>query len=309
MSFMKLVHFSIIDHHTSQHFTRYLQTMQPALYSGRIMPMHKKQTNWHEAAVCAIQITLRDYEHLLEYLKEYPLGKNAYRIDLLVIRKCTAERIPHSIARIFQSYNLFEIKGVHSSVTVRSYYKTVGYASLLIAANEPSPPYSRRDISISFLCRRNPLKLFNHLTKDCKKTVADPSSRIYYIGEDIYPVQVIVSKELPPEEALYLPCLTDRALAEQLAEDYSRHLGQQAYETYMNQLTFANKRQEGDTNMAICCEGIFALYGTSSKEIAAKAVAPVKAELDRTSSELSNAQNQIEYLQRLLEQHGIAYHC
>ncbi len=289
--------------------------------------MHKKQTNWHEAAVCAIQITLRDYEHLLEYLKEYPLGKNAYRIDLLVIRKCTAERIPHSIARIFQSYNLFEIKGVHSSVTVRSYYKTVGYASLLIAANEPSPPYSRRDISISFLCRRTPLKLFKHLTKDCKKTVANPSPGIYYIGEDIYPVQVIVSKELPPEEALYLRCLTDRltdrALAEQLAEDYSQHLGQQAYETYMNQLTFANKRQEGDTNMAICCEGIFALYGTSSKEIAAKAVAPVKAELDRTSSELnrtsselnrtsnelSDAQNQIEYLQRLLEQHGIAYHC
>ncbi len=63
----------------------------------------------------------------------------------------------------------------------------------------------------------------------------------------------------------------------------------------------------------MCCEGIFKLYGTSSKEIAAKAareaVAPVLEELDRASHELSDVKRQNSYLRQLLEQHGIAYNC
>lgn len=46
----------------------------------------KRRTNWHEAAVCAIQIELRDYVDLLDFQPEYALGKNNYRIDLLVIK-------------------------------------------------------------------------------------------------------------------------------------------------------------------------------------------------------------------------------
>ena len=42
------------------------------------------RVNWHEAAVCALQIDLRDYNDLLEYITEYVLGKNGLRIDLLV---------------------------------------------------------------------------------------------------------------------------------------------------------------------------------------------------------------------------------
>ena len=49
------------------------------------MTLHR--TNWHEAAVCAIQIDLRDYAHMLEYHPEYTLSNNKNRIDLLVIRK------------------------------------------------------------------------------------------------------------------------------------------------------------------------------------------------------------------------------
>lgn len=47
----------------------------------------KRHVNWHEAAACAVQIELRDYEHMLDFQTEYILGRNSYRIDLLVIRK------------------------------------------------------------------------------------------------------------------------------------------------------------------------------------------------------------------------------
>lgn len=230
--------------------------------------MKKTRTNWHTAAVCAVMITFREYSQHLKYHSEYRLLKNMCRIDLLVICKAPDIAIPHCLARIFRSHNLFEIKGLHSSVTIHTYYKTIAYAALLITENEKEAPYTRNEISLSFLCHRYPKKLLRHLTEDCKKTVAKASNGIYYVSEDTFPVQIILIRELSPTDALYLRCLTDRLddarLVEQLAEDYSRHQEQPEYEEYMNQLANANCSTEGGTLM--CCEGIFRLYGTSSKE-------------------------------------------
>lgn len=292
--------------------------------------MSKKRTNWHEAAVCAIQITLRDYAHLLEYYPEYALGKgktslqNAFRIDLLVIRKLSEEAIPHSIAKIFKSHNLFEIKGVHSSVTVNAYYKTIGYASLLIALNGSSAPYARQDISLSFLCRRYPRKLIRHLTKDCGKAVANPSPGVYYIKEDIYPVQIIVTKELPAEDALYLRCLTDQLseqpLLDSLMEDYSRHQELPAYTNYMNQLTNANIPPKGERTMY--CEAIVNLYHTYTQDIAEEAARKahdedavlfqqttqkLNQELNLLKAKSQNDTKELERLKALLNQHNIAF--
>ncbi|MCM1388335.1 MAG: hypothetical protein NC231_13485, partial [Bacillus sp. (in: Bacteria)] len=97
----------------------------PQVTSGK-----KHNTNWHEAATCAIQIELQEYKHLLQFQSEYVLGKNNYRIDLLIIKKLSGQIIPKNIARIFKTYNLFEIKGIGSCLNTDSYYKTIGYAGL-----------------------------------------------------------------------------------------------------------------------------------------------------------------------------------
>ena len=76
------------------------------------------RVNWHEAAACAVQIELRDYEHMLDFQTEYMLGHNSYRIDLLVIRKLSDLPIFKNIAHNFKAYNLFEVKGFHSSLSV-----------------------------------------------------------------------------------------------------------------------------------------------------------------------------------------------
>lgn len=78
----------------------------------------KPHVNWHEAASCAFQIELKDYSEFLEYITEYNLGKKSYRIDLLIIKKLTDEIIPKNIARIFRTFNLLEIKGIGSSVSI-----------------------------------------------------------------------------------------------------------------------------------------------------------------------------------------------
>ena len=62
---------------------------------------HKKsRVNWHEASSCAFQIELKDYSDILEYITEYVLGKNSYRIDLLIIKKLMDKPIPKNIALI-----------------------------------------------------------------------------------------------------------------------------------------------------------------------------------------------------------------
>lgn len=134
-------------------------------------PSGKHNTNWHEAAVCAVQIELRDYSHLLEYLTEYPLGKNSFRIDLLLIKKLSEQPIPKNIAKIFRTFNLFEIKGLGSSINTDCYYKTIGYAGLLIDQMGRTNQYVNIDISLSFLCLHYPNHLMNHLKKKRKLTV------------------------------------------------------------------------------------------------------------------------------------------
>ena len=258
----------------------------------------RPRVNWHEAACCALQIELRDYSELLEYIEEYVLGKNHYRIDLLVIKKLTNQVISKNIALIFKTFNLFEIKGVGSSVGIDTYYKTIGYAGLLIDQTGKKDQYSCLDVSLSFLSCYYPRKLMKHLREERKLSVEKISPGVYYINKETFSAQIIVTKELSPEDNLYLHFLTDRiwngALAERLANDYKEHQEQEIYRRYLHQITNADRK--GDAPMYIC-EGLLNLCGTSSEEI-----------IERTKKEAEEYyQPKIDYLKSLLVQNNIPF--
>ncbi len=242
--------------------------------------IHKKNrknnpanTNWHIAAVCAIQIDLQEFSHILEFHTEYPLSNKSHRIDLLIIQKLRDEQIPLQMAAIFNKFNLFEIKGLGSALTSDAYYKTIGYACLLIDSHGKTGEFSRNDISLSFLCTRYPRKLFQHLKKKCGLTIEKKAPGIYYIINDIFKIQVLINCELSEEETLFtkaltIPLLCGNRLAENVTEICSRHEGHPLYTTYISQLCFATLKQKGDNTMI--CEGALRLCGTSSKEIEAR---------------------------------------
>ncbi|MBD5396516.1 MAG: hypothetical protein HDR71_20125 [Lachnospiraceae bacterium] len=269
----------------------------------------RPRVNWHEAASCALQIELRDYSDLLEYLPEYILGKNSYRIDLLVIKKLTGQPIPKSIAHIFKTFNLFEIKGLGSSVSIDSYYKTIGYAGLLIAQSGSKNQYSRKDISLTFLSYHYPQRLMKHLLslqKEMNLTVENSSKGVYYINKETFTTQIIVTSKLPPEEYLYLRCLTDKLqdtkLVNQLTDDYKLHQEQDIYIRYMHQLTTANKKTKGDVLMV--CEGLLNLFGTSSEEIIERTR---KEDAEYYLPKIDSLSSQIDYLKSLLKQNNIPF--
>lgn len=283
--------------------------------SPKTVPRKKHNTNWHEAAVCAVQIDLQEYTHLLQFLSEYTLGRNHYRIDLLIIKKISEEIIPKNIANIFKTYNLFEIKGIGSSISTDSYYKTIGYAGLLINQSGKRNQYTALDISLSFLSFHYPKKLMKHLQKDRKLIVEKFSNGVYYAINETFIVQIIVTKELPPEENLYLHCLTDNLnnteLIKQLVNDYQMHQGQDIYIRYMNQLTNANSNRKGESLMfeemmeraRIEAENYYtSLFDTLNDKV---------EQLSSTNEQLSSSNeqlaSQVDYLQNLLRQHNIQF--
>ena len=273
----------------------------------------KRRVDWHEAASCAFQIELKDYSHIFEYISEYPLGKNSYRIDLLVIKKLTDEMISKNIARIFRTFNLLEIKGVGSFISIDSYYKTIGYAGLLIAQMGKSERASRKtqysslDVSLTFLSCRYPRKLMKHLREERKIPVAKISDGVYYINKETFLIQIIVTKELSPEDNLYLRCLTDNlqdaALASRLADDYKLHPEQEIYVNYMHQITTANAKTKGEQTMLIC-EGLLNLFGTSSAEIIERTK---KEDAEYYLPQIDDLSTQITYLKSLLTKNNIPF--
>ncbi|MBP3477046.1 MAG: hypothetical protein J6K48_12145 [Lachnospiraceae bacterium] len=255
--------------------------------------------NWHEAAICALKIDLRDYNHFLEFQSEYILGKNSYRIDLLIIKKLNKQPIPKNIAHIFRTYNLFEIKGMGTFLSTDSYYKTIGYAGLFINQTGKKNQYTSLDISLTFLSMHYPRRLMKHLQKERNLIVEKYSPGVYYVIKEIFNIQIIVIKELLPEEYLYLHCLTDKLhdskLIAQLADDYKIHQDQDIYIKYLHQLTTANTRKKGDSLMV--CEGLLNLFGTSSEEI-----------IERTKQEDAEYYlPQIDYLKDLLRKNNIPF--
>ena len=156
--------------------------------------------NWHEAAACALQIDLKNYADSLEYMTEYPLGKGSYRIDILVIRKLTRQMIPATIACLFKTFNLFEVKGIGSSAGIDSYYKTIGYAGLLIDQIGNKNQYSGLDVSLTHLSCHYPRKLIRHLQQERKIKVEKFSPGVYHINKETFHTQIIVTSQLPPEE-------------------------------------------------------------------------------------------------------------
>lgn len=152
-----------------------------------------------------------------------------------------------------------------------------------------------------------------YLVNNTGLTVEKISPGIYHINKETFMIQLIVTYELPPEENLYLRCLTDNLqdieLINRLSHDYAAHKEQDIYTKYLNQLTTANLKAKGESTMV--CEGLFHLFGTTSEEVIARAkkesddyYLPKINELSSTNTKLSS---HIDYLESLLKQNNISF--
>jgi hypothetical protein len=156
---------------------------------------------WHPAFFEAVQMELEVYRDVLEFEYDYHLTTDPLRIDTLIIKKPKYVTIEKNFAQIFRGNNLFEFKSPEDYLSVKDFYKTLGYAGIYAAI---SPEVDIGDITLTFVEARYPRELIKHLTKVRGYTVDEPWPGIHRVTGDFFPVQIVESKKLSESDNIWL---------------------------------------------------------------------------------------------------------
>ena len=171
-----------------------------------------EKIQWHPAFAGAIELEFRDDHRYVIIQQEYNLSKEPIRIDLLISRTDgSSRRFGNEIGHIMKTYNIIEYKSPEDSLNIDDYYKTIGYAGLYKGMGEYVNKIPAREVTVSMFCTRKPVKMFNMLKED--GAVIEPKyPGVYYItGNTLFPVQIVVAKELNNTLHSSLRVLSDSA--------------------------------------------------------------------------------------------------
>ncbi|MDD6844400.1 MAG: hypothetical protein PUE32_02400 [Clostridia bacterium] len=171
-----------------------------------------EKIQWHPAFAAAIGLEFRDDYKDVIIQQEYNLSKEPIRIDLLISRTDgNFRRFNNEIGHIMKSYNIIEYKSPEDSFNIDDYYKTIGYAGLYKGMGEYVNKIPAREVTVSMFCTRKPVKMFNMLKED-GTIIEQRYPGVYYIkGNTLFPVQIVVVKELNSTLHSSLRVLSDSA--------------------------------------------------------------------------------------------------
>ena len=164
----------------------------------------KKVLQWHPAFQAVLQIEFSEEAEFLQFLKEYNLTDGPLRTDTLIIKKEPGRRIQKKIGRLFRRFNIVEYKNPQESLTVRTFYQAVGYASILQSHTEQEDAIPPEEITLTLVGNHYPRKLFHFLEKFYGAQIEAAFLGIYYVKGAVFPAQIIIQKELPREENIWL---------------------------------------------------------------------------------------------------------
>lgn len=168
-----------------------------------------EKLQWHPAFCAATELELRQDLDVLELIPEYNLSKKPLQIDLVIIKKMDWKRtLQNEIGHIMRGHNILEYKGPGDELTIDSFFKVIGYASLYKAQGIAVNKIPVSEVTVSFFRNAYPKALFLELKKEgyiLKKMYPG----IYYVrGKVPFPVQVVVTSQLERKAHCSLRVLT-----------------------------------------------------------------------------------------------------
>lgn len=181
---------------------------------------NKKQ--WHPVFCTAMELEFREDNDILEYDREHNLGKKPLQIDLLVIKKEPDRKLKNEIGDFFLGHNIMEYKSPGDDLNIDTFYKVLGYACLYKYDTGKTDEILDTDITISLIRENKPRKLIKQLSQ--KYNVTEKSAGIYRVEKMLFPLQILVTKELDPGLHTWLHSLTrsmGHGEAEKLLNSYS----------------------------------------------------------------------------------------
>ncbi|MFG6395522.1 MAG: hypothetical protein K1W24_15305 [Lachnospiraceae bacterium] len=170
--------------------------------------MQNKEIQWHPPFKAAICLEIAKDGITIE--AEHTLNTGAIKIDLLAT--CGQNTYNNNeICQIFKEYNIIEYKNPYDSLSPDTYIKVLGYACLFKAYGEKEDSHKLENITISLVREARPLKLFKYLEAH-GSVISNPYKGIYYVtgGIALFPVQIIVTRELGKEKHRWLCSLSGK---------------------------------------------------------------------------------------------------
>jgi hypothetical protein len=113
--------------------------------------------------------------------------------------------IDKKIGQMFRGHNILEFKSPRAYFSVRNFDKVMAYV-FQYAALEDVPI---TDITITIVEERHPRVLLEHLRDVWHWTVDKKWPGVYIVNRDVLPIQIIETKELSVEDAVWLKAVTD----------------------------------------------------------------------------------------------------
>ena len=213
----------------------------------------KEQTiQWHPAFFAGIQIELGDEAKYFSFEAEHQLGTKPMAIDILIIKNTEGYKVKKNIGRIFRKYNIIEYKSPDDYLSIDDFYKVYGYTCFYKADTPTVNQIEVNELTITFISRKYPRKLLRHLELERGFAIQKIESGIYYIVGDAIPIQFIVANKLSQTENLWLKGLTNQLhnyeLTAALTKDYYEHKQNTLYESVMDIIMRANKKQFEEAN-------------------------------------------------------------
>ena len=188
----------------------------------------EEKTDWHTAFQSAMELELRANKTELTYQREYELTKQPMRIDFLVIKKNSDVKIKNEIGQIFRRYNIMEYKSPDDDLTIDTFFKVLGYGCIYKAeTGHKVDEIPARELTISFVRERKPRKMM-HMLQESGCAVEMKFPGIYYVSGSVFPVQIIVGRELSEKSHICLKALTRNLTLDQKMElvEESRELNE-----------------------------------------------------------------------------------
>ena len=176
---------------------------------------------WHPAFCSAMELELRGNKDDLEYIRELNLGRMPIKIDFLVIRKKANVIIKNEIGDFFLGNNIFEYKSPGDDINAGTFYKVLSYACLYMAEEQDAENIFDVDTTISIVREEKPVKLIKQLAK--KYEVVKKAEGIYRIKGMVFPMQIVVTKEIDKASHIWMTSLTrtlNRERVQKLLQSY-----------------------------------------------------------------------------------------
>ncbi|MDR3303440.1 MAG: hypothetical protein LBS86_03415 [Treponema sp.] len=207
----------------------------------------RPRDDWHTMFYGALELILDS--KLFSFNFQHELTKEPLEIDAIIVKKLRDVESAAKIAKLFLRDNIVEFKGPDDYVSIEDFYKMQAYANLYRSTTKTA---SIRDMTLTFVEKRYPLKLIKHLEEELSYRVELMWPGIYYVIGGQFPVQLIETKRLEDVENIWLRHLDKRLGVKELAAVMTAEYDEEKHEAhtrYIQPLARANQATVQEASM------------------------------------------------------------